>query len=342
MQYEADNPAGHRPHLGISGIGADCERSLWYQFHQAKTPRFPGRMLRLFQFGHDIEPELGKLLESIGFRTYLSNPQTGGQFRVQSPDNYFFGGSMDAIAVSPEEELFDGVKPSTPYIVDFKTCSNSSFQKFVRNGLKDWNFKYYCQLQCYMGFSEQLGRGQVKDAMLMAINKDNHELHVETVEFNQSIFDAMKMRADMIVMSEKPPARYSDDRENMKCRFCDYAEICHGEDLPEPSCRLCGYHKKHLVHGEKCEKGLNLTSCAEHMYNPYVFEDDFVPITFHNGAMEYDAFVNGPHRAKDLVTTDKPVLTSREIYDLHMLKDQTMIDTLLAFSARYRASVDVD
>jgi hypothetical protein len=150
------------------------------------------------------------------------------------------------------------------------------------------------------------------------------------------------MRAEMIVISEKPPAKYSEERDNMKCRFCDYSEICHGEELPEPSCRLCGFHKKSTIHGEKCEKEYKMISCPEHMYNPHVFDGDFIPITFHNDVMEYDGFINGPHKAKDLVKSDKPILTSKEIYDTYMTHDQPMIDTLLSFVARYNASVEID
>lgn len=339
LAYEQKNGGNTRSHLGMSQIGADCERSLWYAFNKAKTVQHSGRMLRLFQFGHDMEDNFSSLMESIGFRVYSGNNE--GQFHVQDTENKFFSGSLDSVAVSPSDVDFDGVKPDTPYVVDFKTASKSSFNQFVKKGLKDWNIKYFIQLQCYMGFSAQLGKKQITNAMIFVFNKDNHEIATECIEFMPEIFEAMRMRAKNIVELEKPPMRISDDPTNFKCRFCDYKDICHGEELAEPSCRLCGYCQKKAGKGERCEKGYKLNPCAEHMYNPYVFEDDFMPVEYHIeiGAMEYDSFVNSPQRNKDKFG-DKPVLTSKEIYELYLRnEDQDLVDTMLKFVGKFDSTV---
>jgi hypothetical protein len=342
LAYEQDKNGSDRKHLGMSQIGAECERQIWYSFNKAKTVQHSGRLLRLFQFGHDMEQGFADLLKSIGFRVYLDNPATGEQFHVQDPDNKFFSGSLDGVAVSPSDVEFYGVEPDTAYLVDYKTANKSSFNQFVKKGLFDWNIKYYLQLICYMGFSDQLGKKPIRDAMIFVFNKDNHEIATETIKFNQELFDAMRARAFMIVESEKPPVRISDDPENFKCRFCDYKEICHGEELAEPSCRLCGFCQKKAAKGERCEKGYKLTPCAEHIYNPNVFEDDFIPIQYHmdDGAMEYDAIVNAPARNKDKFG-DKPVLTSKEIYELYLQNDdKELIDTILEFAGKFDAGVD--
>ena len=49
--YKDKRKNDHRPHLGGSQIGNECSRALWYQFRHAWSPRFDGRMLRLFETG---------------------------------------------------------------------------------------------------------------------------------------------------------------------------------------------------------------------------------------------------------------------------------------------------
>lgn len=57
---------GTRRHLGASLIGRECLRELAYGFHWAKRVKFSGRMLRLFERGHDEEPRLVRLMELLG------------------------------------------------------------------------------------------------------------------------------------------------------------------------------------------------------------------------------------------------------------------------------------
>lgn len=340
-EYAHSQKESRRTHIGISQIGKPCERALWYTFNQCTTKKFDGRMLRLFQFGHDIESELASLLTSIGFRVYTSNPKTGDQYHVQDPENYFFSGSLDAVAVSPSDVEFEGVEKSTPYIVDFKTAGQSSFNQFVKHGLMKWRIEYYAQLQCYMGFSDQLGKKPVTKSMIFVINKNNHEISTETVNFNPDFFEAVREKAKLLVQSEKLPYKINEDPESFACRFCEHKDICHNGFIPEISCRNCGFGNKNLKHGEKCDKGFDMKPCANHVYNPYLFSDDFVIIKFHDeyDAMEYDGFINAPHKAKGKFG-DKPVVTSKELYELHLNNnEQETIDKILTFCGKFGATV---
>jgi len=189
IEYASKNVSSKRKHIGMSQIGADCERQLWYSFNQCLTVEHDGRLLRLFQFGHDMEQGFADLLKSVGFRVYLHGE--GAELTAQDPDNVFFSGTADAVAVSPDTDIFDGVKPNTPYVVDFKTASKRNFNQFIKNGLLEWNQKYFMQLQCYMGFSEQFGKKPITNAMIFVFNKDNHEIATQCIEFNPEVFEAM-------------------------------------------------------------------------------------------------------------------------------------------------------
>ena len=53
--YESKRQA-HRPHMGASIIGHQCERSVSLTWRWVLTPEFTGRILRLFSTGQREEP----------------------------------------------------------------------------------------------------------------------------------------------------------------------------------------------------------------------------------------------------------------------------------------------
>ncbi len=51
-EYHESKTELPRPHMGVSGIGNECDRYLWLNFRWAATPKFTGRILRLSRRGH--------------------------------------------------------------------------------------------------------------------------------------------------------------------------------------------------------------------------------------------------------------------------------------------------
>ena len=72
--HEKNRKSAHRPHLGGSQIGRECERALFYQFRWAWTPRFDGRMIRLFETGDLEEARFEKELRAIGAIVWAKDP----------------------------------------------------------------------------------------------------------------------------------------------------------------------------------------------------------------------------------------------------------------------------
>lgn len=64
-EQHARRPA--RGHLGASSIGSRCVRQVWYGFRWAYQQQHLGRMLRLFQRGHDEEHNLNRYLRLAGY-----------------------------------------------------------------------------------------------------------------------------------------------------------------------------------------------------------------------------------------------------------------------------------
>jgi hypothetical protein len=60
--------SGHRNHLGASEMGEECWRKLWYKFRWVKREQFSGRMLRLFNVGHQAEPRFIAYLEALDLK----------------------------------------------------------------------------------------------------------------------------------------------------------------------------------------------------------------------------------------------------------------------------------
>jgi hypothetical protein len=65
-----------RPHLGASVIGKECLRSIWYGWRWASLVHFEGRMLRLFNRGHEEEPRFVRWFERIGAAVETVDPAT--------------------------------------------------------------------------------------------------------------------------------------------------------------------------------------------------------------------------------------------------------------------------
>ena len=79
-QHWLNQTDSHRPHLGGSQIGKECERALWYSFRWAFNSSFPGRIRRLFRRGHHEENWFVDDLKSIGVQVLERDPVTGKQF----------------------------------------------------------------------------------------------------------------------------------------------------------------------------------------------------------------------------------------------------------------------
>ena len=65
-EWYEKHAAAPRPHLGASTLGHHCDRWLWLSFRLAVIPKFPGRVLRLFERGQNEESVIVRNLKRIG------------------------------------------------------------------------------------------------------------------------------------------------------------------------------------------------------------------------------------------------------------------------------------
>ncbi len=79
VKWYESKPQEHRPHMGASLIGHECERYIWNTWRWALKPSFPGRILRLFSSGVREESRLIEELRGIGATVWETDPDTGEQ-----------------------------------------------------------------------------------------------------------------------------------------------------------------------------------------------------------------------------------------------------------------------
>jgi hypothetical protein len=249
-----------RTYLGASSIGGPCSRELWYGFRWALVKVFPPRVLRLFERGNREEDVFEQLLADAGVEFMSRDPATNKQY-VVTFQNPHVGGHCDGVGRNlpdlPKDEQFIG---------EWKTHNDRSFKDLVKNGVEKSKPVHAVQCQLYMG------RLHINWALYGAVNKNDDALYFELLEFNEKVFNHFKDRADLIVYSDTPPNRISQNPGWYECRFCDFHPVCHKGQRMLENCRTCT-HVKPLTDGNwwcglhdiYMDRDEQLAGCADHV-----------------------------------------------------------------------------
>jgi len=291
IQWHGSKPQSNRPHLGASIVGKRCLRAIWYGFRWAKTPSFDGRMIRLFETGQLAESRFVKELRGIGAKV-LETDEDGKQFNFSDYAGHF-SGSCDGVA-----ENIPGLDGWA--LLEFKTHGDKSFKWLEKNNLAAAKPEHRDQMILYMGY---LG---LDKGLYLAANKNDDSVYSEVVEFDQARFDYLKEIALSVITAQSPPLRISDDDHCFDCKYCDYADICHGNSVPDVNCRTCANSTVDIEDGgwicekkmAKPEVEIQQVGCNSHLYipslinfaKPYFGTGEFVAYEMANG----NKFANAP------------------------------------------------
>ena len=200
-----------RNYMGASIIGEECDRKLWYQFKHPK-PILDPRIQRIFRMGDKVEDLVVYWLKDAGLTVYDVD-KNGEQFGFVDGD---VAGHCDGVII--------GLPGSDkPHLLEVKSAKNSSFNQYVKNGVKKQSSTYYIQMQSYM---HKLG---LERALFVMMNKDNQELYFERVKYDKVAAHSALLRAKEIAGSDEMPDRKYAKSTFYKCRFCDYAKECWDE-----------------------------------------------------------------------------------------------------------------
>jgi CRISPR/Cas system-associated exonuclease Cas4 (RecB family) len=209
IDYRTDEP---RKYIGASGIGHPCLRKIWYQYKGIKA-NVSSNLQITFDIGHRLET---LILDYLGLSNNVSvewpNSRNENHL-VYSAELPIFQGHMDAIIT------YYGTEKA---IIDIKTAKASSFARFRDHGLRTWNEQYYAQLQSYMGMTG------INEAVLLALNKDDSNLHEEWLQYDAIYYQELVAKAEYIAKQELPPEPVNKSPLYIVCKLCQYKGLCHG------------------------------------------------------------------------------------------------------------------
>lgn len=265
--YEAVQDRRWRSHLGMSQIGAPCDRALWYSFRWVQKPCFEALTLKRFEDGHRTEDLVIARLKLVPDIELHEADERGQQFRFEDFGGHF-SGSCDGVALGLLEA------PKTWHIIEIKASEKwtdlDKARKKVgeKNALAEWNATYYAQAALYMHYAG-LDRHYIVAASpggrrWTAVRTNADPVHAET----------LRARAERIIFTDEAPARIGEETY-FQCRFCDYAALCHNGAEAERNCRTCLHVTperdgtwKCAKFGHTLSKDDQVAGCSEHRFLP--------------------------------------------------------------------------
>ena len=202
------------------------------QFEFAGAPKdegqdFPGRVLRIFAIGHQLEDLAIRWLRAAGLDLYTrkGNRTDGTQFGFSAAGGRIRG-HVDGIVADAPAAL--GLRP--PALWECKTMNAKNWRTCVKDGVTVSKPVYAAQIALYQAYMEATVPGiSAAPALFTAINKDTAELHHELVPFDADLAQRMSDRGVRILQAtdagELLP-RIAANRDFFECRFCPWAERC--------------------------------------------------------------------------------------------------------------------
>lgn len=221
-----------RGHLGASVLGHKCVRAVYYSFRWAWLTSHKGRMLRLFDRGHDEEHRIKKWLRIAGHEVVDRHPETGKQFQFHDHDGHM-SGSCDGF-VSPEGRL-PLPKDNGWGLLEDKTHSDKSFSDLLKKGLAMSKISHYVQTHVYMRYF------RVSWALYIPVNKNDDDIEPLVLQYKPEVGDYYSGLAKDIIYAPGPPPRVSSDPSWWVCKMCDYHDVCHHGKDPHRNCRTCQF-----------------------------------------------------------------------------------------------------
>lgn len=250
--------------LGASLIGSECTRYVALKFYCAFDENFSGRILRVFENGHQAEPRIIHDLELAGGKVHHQ------QMMIDAPECLGHAGStIDGLIDIDGQTL----------LLELKTAKDEQWKKYAdpEKHLKETNIRYYAQVQVNMHLT------QTQKALWCCENKDTNELYIEYIDYNCA--DAQKYLALMgQVVGGYCGEKISEISSFYKCKMCGARDVCHGKKLPRVHCLTCA-NSQAIAGGKfKCvrwDKEIPsehlCNACGEHVFNP-----NFIPLELVN------------------------------------------------------------
>ncbi len=262
-----------RPYLGMSAIGAECPRQLWYGFRWAQAQSFGAATLKRFEDGHATEAVAIARLRGVEGLELHDVAEDGRQFGFTDLGEHFRG-HMDGVVLGLLQA------PKTWHVLEIKATAEKKLAELrkaietrgEKHALRAWNPVYYAQAVLYMDYAG------LDRHYLVACSPGARDWHSVRTDADPAEALLLKAKAERIIFSDRPPAR-AGRPETLICRWCDYANICHEGASAERNCRTCLHSTPEQEVGWSCARwrtDLDIEDqargCERHLFIP-----DLVP-----------------------------------------------------------------
>lgn len=224
IEKEKTGPDLYLGRLGSSFIGEECLRRVWLDWRGFARERFDGRMLRLFETGHQQEARIVEDLRRAGFAVWDRQPD-GRQYEFADASGHLVTKLDGVVRNVPESE--------TPHLLEVKTHNKSSFGTLVKKGVQEAKPTHYAQVQVSMAL------GGFSRALYVAVCKDDEQFYVERIREDAATQTRLLARVVKLVNARLRPAGISDDGSSFGCKFCGMRAVCTREAEPLRHCRTC-------------------------------------------------------------------------------------------------------
>lgn len=216
-QQRFSSPSKPRGYLSLSSVGTPCDRKLWYKVNASdKGEPLNAESLGTFFYGDMIEALVLALAKAAG------HDVVGEQDKL---DVHGVKGHRDCI--------IDGM------VVDVKSASKYSFQKFSSNGLReDDPFGYISQLSSYLYASQNDERVTNKnEAAFLVVQKDRFKLCLDRYDLSPELGkkkDEIE-KAKALVNGPMPESRIAPVPQSktspntmlsVQCNYCEFRKVC--------------------------------------------------------------------------------------------------------------------
>ena len=205
LSVNIDIPKSTRGHyLGMSSIANDA-CFLWLEYNLPKwyKPReFDERVQRILRLGKILEEEIIYYIKKGG-------GNLSGQQNTFSDFKNKFKGHNDGIWI------YDNIQ----YILEIKTASDGSYNKFLSNPLSISHPIYYGQVQIYMYYFG------IKKAIILFYDKNNSEMDCKIIEYDEKYARFLRAKAYAILVANSPK-NIPDVFKCRKCNKCEHAKFC--------------------------------------------------------------------------------------------------------------------
>jgi hypothetical protein len=229
-----------RPYLGMSQIGDECSRQIWYSFRQAKRPDFDAPTLKRFADGHASETVAVNRLKAVEQFEVHDVGEDGEQFGFKDLGGHF-SGHMDGVILGLVQA------PKTWHVLEIKSSAKwkdldkATKKVGEKNALAAWNPTYYAQAVLYMDYA---GLDRHYTVVVSPGARDATSCRTNVDPAHAGV---LKAKAERIIFTDTAPDRIGGP-DFYKCKWCDFSDICHQGKLSERNCRTC-------LHSEACRDG---------------------------------------------------------------------------------------